>query len=113
ARFAAFDQAFDWWVRAVKQYNVQLVIGGNTTVMVAHPRTKELLHHVAGVPAVNFWWDEPRAMAPMTRRGISPVEYFDYLRDPQTLNVFWDADVMEEMRRFFAIDNVAHVPVGT
>ena len=39
ARFAAFDQAFDWWVRAVKQYNVQLVIGGNTTVMVAHPRT--------------------------------------------------------------------------
>ena len=60
-RFGNFDAVWSQWVAALKQHNVQLVIGGNTTIMVPHPRTQELLHRAAGVPAVNFWWDESRA----------------------------------------------------
>jgi spore maturation protein CgeB len=112
-RFVNFDNLFHQWVQTLKKFNVQLVIGGNTTVMVPNPRTKELLHRAAGIPAVNYGWDEPRSMAPMTRRGLSASDYLACLRDERTLNVFWDADVMEEVRRFLAIDNVAHVPLGT
>src|SRR5688572_11664712 len=92
-RFANFDDKYREWVAAIKKFNVQLVIGGNTTVMVPHVKTKELLHRAAGVPALNYWWDEPRAMPPMTRRGFSAADYLTCVRDPQTLNVFWDADV--------------------
>jgi hypothetical protein len=81
--------------------------------MVPHPKTNELLHRAAGVPAVNYWWDEPRSMPPMTRRGFTAADYLACVRDPMTLNVFWDADVMEEVQRFLAIENVAHVPLGT
>lgn len=113
-RFEQFEEVYDFWVQSIRKYKVQLVIGGNTTVMVPHVKTKEMLHHAAGVPAVNYWWDEPRAMPPMTRKGyVSAGEYLEYLRDPRVLNVFWDADVMEEMERFFDLKNLAHVPLGT
>src|SRR5688572_4400810 len=52
-RFVNFDATYNQWIAAIKKYNVQLVIGGNTTVMVPHVKTKELLHRAAGVPLVN------------------------------------------------------------
>jgi spore maturation protein CgeB len=113
-RFINFDNVFNQWVQTIRKFNVQLVIGGNTTIMVPHPKTKELLHNAAGVPAINYWWDEPRSMPPMTRRpGYTAADYLACVRDPRTLNVLWDRDVMEELQRFLAIDNVAHVPLGT
>lgn len=111
--FANFDRYFDRWARTLRKFNVQLVIGGNTTAMVPHPRTKELLHRAAGVPAVHYWWDEPRTQPPMSRRGLTPHDYMAAMRNARTLNVFWDADVREEMERFLALDNTAHVPLGT
>ena len=112
-RFVNFDTLFNRWVAAVRKFKVQLIIGGNTTCMVPHPKTKELLHHAAGVPLVNYWWDEPRTMPPMTKRGLSAYDYLRALRDPRTLNVMWDADVIEELKRFLAVENTAHVPLGT
>lgn len=112
-QFANFDNQFNQWVKTLKKFNVQLVLGGNTTVMVPHPRTKELLHRAAGVPAVHYWWHEPRAMPPMTRRGLTAYDYLRALRDSRTLNVFWDVDVYEEVRRFLGVDNAIHAPLGT
>lgn len=113
-RHAHFEQGFESWLKALREFKIQLIIGGNTTVMVPHMKSREMLHKVAGVPAVNFWWDEPRAMPPFARKGnFSAAEYLEYLRDPSLLNVFWDGDVMEEMRRFFQVENSAHVPLGT
>ena len=108
-----FNNLFTRWVETIRKFNVQLVLSGNATAMVPHPKTKELLHRAAGVPAVNYWWDEPRTMPPMAQRGYTAHDYLNCLRDPQTLNVFWDADVAEEMSRFLAVPNVAHVPLGT
>jgi hypothetical protein len=112
-RFANFEVAYDAWVQQIKRFKVQLVIGGNTTCMVPHIKTKQLLHNAAGVPLVNYWWDEPRVMALMTRRGFTAADYLNALRDDRTLNVFWDIDVEQEMNRFFNLTNTAHVPVGT
>ena len=111
-RFVTLDNVFRRWVDTLRKFNVQLVIGGNATAMVPHPRTRELLHRAAGVPAVNYWYDEPRVMHPMTRLGYTAGDYLAGLRDPRTLNVFWDLDVAEEVRQFLAVPNVAHVPVG-
>lgn len=112
-RFVNFDTIYNQWVQTIKKFNVQLILGGNTTCIVPHPRTKQLLHNEAGVPLVNYWWDEPRAMPPLTKRGFSAHDYLSAVRDSRTLNVMWDADVEEELRRFLAIENTAHVPLGT
>ena len=50
---------------------------------------------------------------PISRRGLSAYDYMNALRDSRTLNVLWDADVCEELRRFLSMENVAHVPLGT
>lgn len=112
-RFVRFDNIYNQWIQTLRKFNVQLVLGGNATVMVPHPRTREPLHRAAGVPAVNYWWDEPRAAQPMMSRGFSAHDYLNVLRDSRTLNVFWDIDVCEEMRRFLAVENSIHVPLGT
>ena len=111
-RFVTLDNVFRRWVETVRKFNVQLVIGGNATAIVPHPKTRELLHRAAGVPAVHYWHDEPRAMPAMTRRGYTAGDYLAGLRDPRTLNVFWDGDIAEEVARFLAVPNVAHVPLG-
>jgi hypothetical protein len=110
-RFANFDSIYRQWVDVIKKMNVQLVIGGNSTISVPHPVTKELLHRAAGVPAVSFWWDEPRNTPPMIRRGLTAADQMAALRDDRTLNVFWDIDIAEEMRTFHGVDGV-HVPLG-
>jgi len=107
------DKIFSQWVQTLKKFGVQLVIGGNSTAVAPHPKTKELLHRAAGVPAVHYWWDEPRAIPPISRRGVSVYDYINALRDPRTLNVIWDGDVCEELRRFLSMDNVVHIPLGT
>ncbi len=112
-RFANFEKWYDQWVKWLREHKIQLMIGGNTTLMVPHIKTRELLHRAAGVPVVNYWWDEPRAMPPMTRHGYSGQDYLNCLHDDRSLNVFWDADVMEEMQRFMGLQNIAHVPLGT
>ncbi len=112
-RFVRLDNVFTRWVQMLRKFKVQLVIGANETAMVPHPQTKELLHRAAGVPAVNFWSADPRTMPPMTRRGYTASDYVTCLRDPRTVNVFWDVDVMEEVQQFLGVANVAHVPLGT
>jgi len=113
SKFVLADKIFSQWVQTLRKFNVQLVIGGNSTAVAPHPKTKELLHRAAGVPAVHFWWEEPRTVPPISRRGLSVYDYMNALRDSRTLNVLWDADVCEELRRFLSMDNVAHVPLGT
>ena len=113
AKFLHFDKVFNQWVQTLRKFNVQLVLGGNSTALAPHPKTKELLHRAAGVPAVHYWWDDPRALPPMARRGLSVYDYMNAVRDPRTLNVVWDGDVCEELRRFLSLDNVVHVPLGT
>jgi hypothetical protein len=108
-----FDNQFSMWVNTLRERKVICVIGGNTTVMVPHPRTKEPLHRAAGVAAVNFWWDQPRTAPPMARRGISLVDYVALLKDERSLNVIWDMDVREEMREFLGVENSIHVPIAT
>ncbi|CAN5519072.1 hypothetical protein BH10PLA1_BH10PLA1_18840 [soil metagenome] len=108
-----FDRNFVEQVREIKRLNVKLIIGGNSTAFVPHKNTGELIHRAAGVPIVHFWWDAPRVAPPMCKRDISLRTYIDAMRDPQTLNVIWDIDVMEEMSRFLGVTNCAHVPLGT
>ena len=95
----------------------ELVIGGNTTMMVPHPRTKELLHRAAGVPAINYWWDETAVRAPRRRcagcGGYSLEDYVSAIRDERTLNIFGDKDVAEEWQQFMHLTNAAHVPLAT
>ena len=112
-RFVKLVNVFRRWVETLRKFNVQLVIGGNQTAMLPHPKTRELLHRAAGVPAVHFWTEDPRAMPAMTRLGYTAGDYLACLRDPRTLNVFWNLDVLEEVQRFLAVGNGQHVPVGT
>lgn len=108
-----FDRQYEQWVNTLRQHKVICVIGGNTTAMVPHPRSKEPLHRAAGVPLVNYWWDQPRATPPMARRGISLVDYIALMKDPRTLNVIWDVDVREELGKFLGIGNTMHLPLAT
>ena len=110
-RFANFDSIYRQWVDVIRRMNIQLVIGGNSTISVPHPVTKELLHRAAGVPAVSFWWDEPRNMPPMTKRGLTAADHLAAMKDDRTLNVFWDIDIAEEMRQLYGVSGV-HVPLG-
>ena len=112
-RFVKLDNVFRGWTQTLRKFKVQLVIGGDDAALLPHPKTKEPLHQAAGVPAVNFWSREPRATPAMSRRGYTAGDYLTCLRDSRTLNVFWDLDVMEEVRQFLAIPNVAHVPLAT
>ena len=113
-RLVTFDNVFRRWAQTIKKFNVRLVIGANAAALVPHPKTGELLHRAAGVPVVNYWWQEPRALPAALARhgGYSPHGYLNTLRDGQVLNVFADADVAEEMTRFLGLPNVAHVPPG-
>lgn len=111
--FEQFDAQWDACLNMIREMKVELIIGGNSTAMVVHPKTGELLHRAAGVPQVNYWWDEPRTPQPMHRRGITLKQYVNALADEQTLNVIWDIDVMEELRDLMGLHNVAHVPLGT
>lgn len=111
-RWANFDAVYSGWIDAIRKFKVQYVIGGNATISVPHPKTGVLLHRAAGVPAIGLWWDEPRTMPPMTKRGLTAEDHFAALRDDRTLNVFWDIDVAEEMARFHGITNGIHVPLG-
>jgi spore maturation protein CgeB len=110
--FVNFERVYDQWAKQLKEFKIQLIIGGNTTCIVPHVKTRQLLHNAAGVPLVNYWWDEPRSPAPMMKRGFTAADYLNAVRDPRTLNVLWDADVEQELHRFLSIDNTVHVPLG-
>jgi hypothetical protein len=108
-----FDNQFGLWVKLLKDQKVVCMIGGNTTGMVLNQRTGEALHRAAGIPAVHFWWDQPRTAPPMARRGVSLKDYVALLKDERTLNVIWDIDVQEELREFLGVGNSVHVPIAT
>lgn len=111
--YARFDDCWDFTLAQIRNHGVHLILGGNSTAIVPHPRTGELLHHAAGVPAVNYWWDEPRQTPPLMRRGHALETYLAALRDSRTLNAIWDVDVAEEMTALFGLENVLHLPLAT
>lgn len=111
--FKSFDSLWNSWIEQIRKHKVQAILGGNSSAIVAHPRTGELLHRAASVPVIHYWWDEFRTRPPMTKRGITLGQYLDALRDERTLNAVWDLDVCEEMQQFFGISNTVHVPLAT
>jgi hypothetical protein len=112
ATFGRFDEVWGQVVAGVRQTGVEVIIGGNAAAMAPHPRTGEMLHEAAGMPLVNYWWDEPRSEPPFARRGIGPEAYVGALRGKRVLNVVWDVDVREELERFLGVGNSVHVPLG-
>jgi hypothetical protein len=111
--WANFPAIFDLLTEEMRRLDVDLVIGGNTSALAIHPRTGRTLHDAIGVPLVNYWWDEPRALPAMCRRGVPPADYFAALRRDDVLNVFWDDDVRREMQDGFALDRSMHLPLAT
>ncbi|HVS73392.1 MAG TPA: glycosyltransferase [Phycisphaerae bacterium] len=112
---AAFDTFDTLWAQAIaviRRMKVEVMIGGNAAALAPHPGTGELLHNAAGVPLVNYWWDEPRSEPPFAGRGIGPEAYLGALRDERTLNVVWDVDVLEELGAFCGVRNTVHVPLA-
>jgi len=112
AGWANFDSLYNQFLATIKQYKVSLILGGNSTAIVPHPKTGQLLHDAAGVPVVHYWWDEPRTAPPCMHRGGTPQQYLAHLQNPHTLNVWWDIDVCEEMAAFYNVPGI-HVPLGT
>lgn len=113
AAFAQFDHLWNQTLHAIRDLKIDLILAGNSTAMVPHPKTRELLHDAAGIPVIHYWWDEPRVRPPLAQRGFTPDEYLAFLKNPRTLNVFWDLDVCEEMAAFFHLTNSLHVPLAT
>jgi hypothetical protein len=127
ATAARFDELWNGWIQQIREFNVQLIIGGNASAMVRHPRTGEMLHEAAAtpgrpIPLVNWWWDEPRtrpafaaspASAPTALPELSPQQYLACLANPNTLNAIWDIDVLEELEAQFALSNLLHLPLAT
>ncbi len=108
-----FDGLWDQIRHNIKEFKVDLILAGNSTAMAPHPKTHEMLHDAAGIPVVNYWWDEPRATPPFASRGSSPQEYLAMLTNPRALNVIWDIDVLEELAAFYGLTNTVHVPLAT
>lgn len=112
-RWDMASDLFDAWVKIIREQNVRLAIGGNAAAIFLHPKTGEPIHQAAGIPLVNYWWDDPRVTPPMAQRGVPLESYFDCLRDNRTLNAIWDIDVMEEMQAYFGLTNTLHLPLAT
>ena len=108
-----FDGLWDQIRHNIKEFKVDLILAGNSTAMAPHPKTHEMLHDAAGIPVVNYWWDEPRATPPFASRGSSPQDYLAMLKNPRSLNVIWDIDVLEELSAFYGLANTVHVPLAT
>lgn len=108
-----FDAVWDSLIAEARKYNVDMILGGNTTAILHHPRTGEMFHEALDVPLINWWWDEPRKMRYFGDHGMRQSEYIKMLKSPMMLNVFQDKDILEEMQRDFQINNSCYVPVGT
>lgn len=106
-------QWFDNWVKMIQDQKVDLAIGGNAAAMVLHPTTGQPLHQAAGIPLVNYWWDEPRVPPPMAQRGYDFKTYLAALKDDRTLNAIWDVDILQEMAAYFGLTNTLHLPLAT
>lgn len=111
--FANFEHVWAHWLAQVRTYRVAALIGGNATTLMPHPKTGEMFHDAAGIRLINYWWDEPRTKPPYACRGWSPEEYLAHLKNPRTLNVIWDLDVLEELAAFYGITNTVHAPLAT
>ena len=109
-----FDHCWNMVLQTMRQHQVDLIVAGNSTALMVHPKTGELLHQAAKVPMVHYWWDEPRTRPPFGKRlPLTPEDYLRFLRDPATLNVIWDRDVLEELGEYCQITNTLHVPLAT
>ena len=103
----------------MRQTKVDVVVGGNTTAMLVHPGTRELLHEAASaeagrqIPLVNWWWDEVRNRPPLERAGISPGEFVAMLGRGSVVNAIWDLDVKEELEAGLGLGNLVHAPLAT
>jgi hypothetical protein len=97
---------------------VDYLVGGNTSAMLVHPRTGELLHEAARaqgrpVTLINWWWDEVRTKPPLARAGVGPAEFVRLLGNEHTVNALWDVDVKEELEAQLGLRNLVHVPLAT
>ncbi len=126
---AASARFHDLWqkiVANIREANVCLMIGGNSSAIAPHPRTGELLHEAAGkdkpIPLVNWWWDEVRYQPPFTlpigppdqrTSGFTPADYVRFLKNDHMLHAIWDIDVKEELEAQFGLRNLFHLPLAT
>jgi spore maturation protein CgeB len=118
-----FDAGWHTLLNLLRHWNVDLILGGNSSAMLAHPVTGKLLHEEARrdggpIPVVNWWWDEPRTKPPLAAftdgpTGFTPADYLRFLADPHTLNAVWDRDVLDELEADYALPNLFHLPLAT
>lgn len=113
AHAAQAPAAFEFLTRLIRDNDVRLIVAGNSAGMAHRPGSDTLLHEDAGAPMVAWWWDEPRADAPVRSGGMGAGEYLALLRRPSLLHAFWDIDVMEEMVSLFGVDGAVHAPLAT
>jgi len=116
--FPKFDELWQGILANIHAVKVDYLLGGNTSAMLVHPGTGELLHHAAHaqgrpVTLINWWWDEPRTRPPLARAGISPAAFVRLLNDAATVNAIWDIDVLEELAAQLGLTNLVHLPLAT
>jgi hypothetical protein len=124
---AQFDTIWDKVLAHIQSAKVDVLLGGNTSAMLVHPRTGEMLHDAARtrpggrpITLLNWWWDEPRSRPPLAQpdpagahNTLSPAEYIQLLANDHTVNAIWDIDVLEELAAQLGLKNLVHAPLAT
>ncbi len=118
AAWPQFDKHWQEIQSTLRSQHIDLIFGGNSSALLIHPKTRQLIHHAAGadgknIPVVSWWWDEIRANHPLSKAGISPADFLAILADPHSLNAIWDIDVKEELESQYALANLFHLPLAT
>ncbi len=116
--FAELEQVWPQILHTMQTAKVDYLVGGNTSALLVHPYTGELLHEAARaqgrpVTLINWWWDEVRTRPPLARAGVGPAGFVKLLANEHTVNAIWDIDVMEELEAQFGLKNLVHLPLAT
>jgi hypothetical protein len=124
ASWADFDTLWEKVLTHIDSAKVDCMLGGNTSAMLVHPRSGEMIHEAArargrSVTLINWWWDEVRTRPPLARSGtaghdgMKPASFVKLLANEQTVNAIWDIDVKEELEAQLGLKNLVHVPLAT
>ncbi len=113
-----FEELWQNILTHIHAAKVDYFFGGNTSAMLVHPRTGQLLHTAAReqgrpVTLINWWWDEVRTRPPLAAAGVGPAGFVRMLNDPNAINAIWDRDVLEELAAQLGLTNMVHLPLAT